>query len=175
MIRIETDRLIVRSHEASDSLDLYEYLSLPETYVFEPGSPITLEESKELALARSKGSAFVAVVLKSDNKMIGHLYFTQVEPKEFMTWKLGYIFNPKYQRKGYAIEAADSIVKWGFDNCNIHRIMARCNPKNTASWKLLERIGFEREGHFKKVAFFTKDPKGNPNWHDAYEYSKLRE
>ncbi len=53
--------------------------------------------------------------------------------------------------------------------------MARCNPKNTASWKLLERIGFKREGYFKKVAFFTKDTSGNPNWHDAYEYSKLRE
>jgi ribosomal-protein-alanine N-acetyltransferase len=175
LIKIETDRLIVRSCEASDYLDLFEYLSLPETYVYEPGKPITIEESKELASNRSKENAFLSVVLKQNSKMIGHLYFTQIEPKEFMTWELGYIFNPKYQRKGYATEAANAIVKWGLVNNNIHRIMARCNPKNIASWKLLERIGFKREGHFTKVAFFTKDSNGNPNWHDAYEYSMLKE
>ncbi len=124
--------MIVRSCEASDYQDLYEYLSLPGTYFFEPGKPITIEESKDLELSRSKGNAFLSVVLKQNHKMIGHLYFTQIEPKEFLTWELGYIFNPEYQRMGYASEAADAVVKWGFDTYKIHRIMARCNPRNTA-------------------------------------------
>ena len=50
-----------------------------------------------------------------------------------------------------------------------------CNPENTASWKLLERISMRREGHYKKLAYFKKSPNGKPLWHDAYEYAILAE
>jgi [ribosomal protein S5]-alanine N-acetyltransferase len=53
--------------------------------------------------------------------------------------------------------------------------MARCDPRNEASWKLLERIGFRREGHFRRFAFFRRDDTGKPLWHDAYEYAILDE
>lgn len=53
--------------------------------------------------------------------------------------------------------------------------MARCNPENPASWKLLERIGFQREGHFKKFDFFRKDENGHPVWHDTYEYALIED
>lgn len=175
MLLIETDRLIIRKFEASDYNDLYEYLSNPVTYVFEPGRPITLEEAKVLARQRSQGNDFLAVVLKQSNKMIGHLYLARVEPKEQLTWELGYIFNPAYQRKGYASEASAALTEYAFENFEVHRIMARCNPDNTASWKLLEKIGFKREGHFKKYAFIHKDDNGNPIWTDAYEYSKVED
>ena len=51
--------------------------------------------------------------------------------------------------------------------------MARCDQQNLASWKLLERIGFTREGNFRKAGFVHKDERGNPLWIDVYEYSKL--
>jgi RimJ/RimL family protein N-acetyltransferase len=161
--------LNVRPFQESDYQDLYEYLSLPVTYDFEPGKPISLAEAKELALHRSKGKDFLAVTLKQNGKMIGHIYFTQMEPKDHLTWEIGYIFNPKYQQKGYASEAAAALVKYGFDNYKIHRVMARCSPENPASWKLLESIGFKREGYFKKYGCIHKDGSGNPIWNDVYE------
>ena len=103
---IETNRLFIRKFEVSDYNDLYEYLSNPVIYLFEPGKPITLSEAKVLTIQRSKGNDFFAVVLKQSNKMIGHLYFKHLEPKDRLTWELGYIFNPAYQRKGYASEAS---------------------------------------------------------------------
>ena len=106
-------------------------------------------------------------------KLIGHLYFKQLEPEDRMTWELGYIFNPSYQRKGYASEAAAALVQYAFDHYHAHRVMARCNPENTASWKLLEKIGFTREGSFRKAGFVHKDEAGRPIWTDVYEYSKL--
>ncbi len=172
---IETHYLFIRRFKETDSHDLYEYLSNPETYAFEPGQPISLSEAKRLAKERSEGTDFYAVVLKESEKMIGHLYFKQIDPQVMMTWELGYIFNPSYHRKGYASEAARALIEYAFQNQTVHRIMARCDPKNPASWKLLEKIGFRREGHFKQSATFRNDEFGNPIWHDAYEYGLLKE
>ncbi|HEY3312266.1 MAG TPA: GNAT family N-acetyltransferase [Anaerolineales bacterium] len=170
---IETNRLFIRQFVLSDYNDLYEYLSDPVTYIFEPGEPISLDEAKELVSQRSMGNVFWAVVLKRDNKLIGHLYFEQLEPKERMTWELGYIFNPGYQKQGYASEASAALVDYAFAHYHAHRIMARCNPENVASWKLLEKIGFSREGYFRKHGFIRKDDSGKPIWNDVYEYSML--
>ena len=92
---------------------------------------------------------------------------------DLLTWELGYIFNPLFHRQGYASEAAAAVVAHGFRSLKAHRIVARCSPENPGSWKLLERIGFIREGHFHKSAFFRRDAKGNPIWHDAYEYAMI--
>jgi ribosomal-protein-alanine N-acetyltransferase len=166
--------LIIRTFTPEDYRDLFEYLSEPEIYAFEPGKPITVEEARKMCRERSKGDDFLAAELKQNKKMIGHVYFKQIEPREFMTWELGYIFHPKYQRKGYGMEAVKAVTKHGFTTCGIHRIMARCNPENIASWKLLEKAGFVREGFFKQYAFFHRDERGLPIWTDAYEYSLLR-
>jgi ribosomal-protein-alanine N-acetyltransferase len=170
---IETENLIIRNHIESDWKDLYDYLSLPEVYKFEPGNPVTREESRTMIAERCKGSDFLAVVRKNTGPMIGHLYFHHAEPKHFMTWELGYIFNPDYQRRGYCTEASSAIVHYAFKEWNAHKIVAFCNPENIASWKVLEKIGMEREGFFKQKAFFRRDSGGNPLWHDAYAYGIL--
>ena len=143
---IETYRLLIRKFSLSDAEDLYEYLSKPEISIFEPGAPISLEKAKEFVLQRAAGDDFWAVVLKQENKLIGHLYFKQLEPRELMTWELGYIFILKYHMKGCASEASAALSEHAFTHYHAHRIMARCDPRNTASWKLLEKIGFLREG-----------------------------
>lgn len=170
---IETERLIIRKFMPSDAVDLFEYLSLPEIYRFEPGEPISMDEAVELAAERAQTDSFLAVEVKATGKLIGHLYFEQRQPPEFRTWEIGYIFNPAYQRMGYGSEAAAALVEYAFSHLHPHRIMARCDQKNPASWKLLEKIGFTREGAFKQFAYFRMDEVGNPIWIDAFEYSKL--
>lgn len=170
---LETERLLLRKFKSGDWQDLYAYLSLPEIYRFEPGKPTSLEEAKHLAEERSRTNNFFAVVLKSSQKMIGHLYFEQVEPKEFLTWELGYIFNPAFQGQGYCTEAAKRLLEYGFKELQAHRITAFCDPANPASWKVLEKIGLEREGHFKQKAFFRRDRQGQPVWHDCLAYGIL--
>jgi ribosomal-protein-alanine N-acetyltransferase len=172
---IETKRLLIRRFSPDDFMDLYEYLSEPVVYAFEPGKPVSLDEAKVISRERSRGSDFLAVELKPNGKMIGHLYFKQAEPARLLTWELGYIFNPKFHRQGYGSEAAAALTAYGFEKFNIHRIMARCDPRNTASWKLLERVGFKREGSFRKYGFVHTNEDGSPIWTDAYEYSLLRE
>jgi RimJ/RimL family protein N-acetyltransferase len=96
-------------------------------------------------------------------------------PKRFHTWEIGYVFNPKYCGKGYATEACRRILQHAFEELNAHRIVAECNPENTASWKLLERLSMRREGYYKKPGFFKRTLYGEPIWHDAYVYAILEE
>ena len=49
-----------------------------------------------------------------------------------------------------------------------HRIYAECDPDNPSSWRLLESLGFVREGHFKQNVYFGKDADGNPIRKDTY-------
>lgn len=50
-----------------------------------------------------------------------------------------------------------------------------CDPENTASWRLMERLGMRRKGELKQNVYFFCDPEGNPIWKDTYEYGLLRE
>ena len=93
-MNVSTKRTIIRNFEPKDYNDLFEYLSLPETYLFEPGEPIDIEKAKEITMERSKGNNFFAVVYKTENKLIGHFSFFQIEPKYVNTYEIGYIFNP---------------------------------------------------------------------------------
>jgi ribosomal-protein-alanine N-acetyltransferase len=172
---INTSRLLIRQFQEQDYSSLFEYLSNPSIYRFEPGEPISLEEAKELASERSQGNDFWAVVLKGEQKMVGHLYFKQIEPIEFLTWELGYIFSPAFQKKGYATESAYGLIQYGFEHFGIHRVIAHCNPENIASWRVLEKIGMKREGYFRKNIFFHTTPDGSPLWIDTYAYAILKE
>lgn len=172
---INTSRLWIRQFEPQDYISLFEYLSDPTIYRFEPGQPISLERAKDLALERSQGHDFWSVILKSNQKMIGHLYFKQTEPRAFLTWELGYIFNPAFHHHGYATEAASQLLAYGFRHFGIHRVIAHCHPENIASWKVLENIGMKREGHFRKNVFFRTTTDGHALWVDTFEYAILRE
>ena len=170
-----TERLKIRQFNKNDYIELYEYLSDRRTYNYEPGKPISIEKSKEICIERARNKIFFAVELKSENKLIGHIYFNKVEPKKLLIYELGFIFNKKYQNKGYATEAIHYFIKNQFLKTNIHKIVAHCNPKNTKSWKLLERLQFKREGKLRKNIFFNKDKNKNPIWIDTYEYGLLKE
>lgn len=172
---ILTPRLLVRAFQPEDAEDLYEYLSNDEIYRFEPGEPVDRQQAQNLAVEMSTSPDFWAVELQTEQKVIGQIYFQQREPHHLMTWELGYIMSPRYQRQGYGSEAVLALLRSGFAAAGIHRVVAHCNPENIASWKLLEKIGFRREGLLKKEVFFRKDANGEPLWTDTFVYAMLAE
>ena len=111
----------------------------------------------------------IAVVQKSDGKMIGNLYLGK---REFESREIGYVFNRNYGGKGYAKESCNALIRKAFSE-GIHRIYAECDPENSASWRLFESLGFTREAHFRENVYFWKDEEGNPIWKDTYVYSLL--
>jgi RimJ/RimL family protein N-acetyltransferase len=169
-----TERLAVRRFLASDGPGLHAYLSRPEAVRFEPYPVLSAQECDRLAGERAVDPAFWAVCLQDSGALVGNLYLSRQQPESWRTYELGYVFNPEYWGRGFATEAARALVSECFA-AGAHRVLARCNPQNAASWRLLERLGFRREGHFLRSASFADDEAGEPIWHDAYLYACLVE
>lgn len=174
---IITGRLILRPFVPEDAQDLFAYLSREDVVRFEPYPPLTYEMAVEEAKRRAGQVSFRAVCLKTEagcrEPVIGNVYFQRLEPEESGTWELGYVFHPDFQRQGYATEACSAVIDRAFSTGSARRIIAQCNPENTRSWQLLERLGFVREGHLRQnVAFRYQD--GQPVWQDTYEYGLLK-
>jgi ribosomal-protein-alanine N-acetyltransferase len=172
---METERLTIRPFRPGDWRDLHEYLSRPEVFEFEPGEPADQAECRRLAAERSKDESWWAVCLKRSEKMIGHVYFSRVEPLELLTWELGFVFNPSYSGNGYATEACRRVLELAFAELGAHRVVAHCDPENPRSWALLERLSMRREDRLRQAAFFHRDEEGEPLWHDSFEYAILAE
>ena len=171
---LTAERLIVRPFRETDYLDLHEYLSLPEIYRFEPGAPVSLDEARKLAAERARRNDFWAVTLKDVNeKLIGHLSFMREEPKHFLTWEIGFIFNPAFQNQGYATEASRALIDYALRELNAHRITGYCSTENIASRRVLEKCGMKNEGIKRGNAYFHKDKDGRPLWFDSYQYAIL--
>lgn len=168
---IQTQRLILRTFRESDYDDLYEFLSQLEDNEFEGYPGITYENSREHLKYRVGSEEFYAVELKESGKVIGNIYCGN---RDFEAKEVGYIINKNHQRNGYAIEALKAITETAFDK-GVHRIYAECDPRNECSWRLLEKLGFEREAHFRQNVFFHRDKNGLPKWKDTYVYAKLNE
>lgn len=168
---LKTKRLLIRRFEKSDWKDLFEYLSDEEVVQFEPYPVFSREQAKEEAIRRSEKKEFYAVCLKENDKLIGNLYFLK---GNFDTWELGYVFNRKYQGKGYATESAKALMEMAFVDLDARRIIAKCNPKNTPSWRLMERLKMRREGLLLQNVYFKTNDHGEPIWLDTYEYALLK-
>lgn len=166
---METKRLILRRYTLNDLRDYYEYVSDDEVVRFEPYKPMTMDEAKKDLERRILSDEFIAVERKEDHKMIGNIYLGK---REFNTLELGFVFNRNFWKKGYAAESCRALIAKAFED-GVHRIYAECDPANTSSWKLLERLGFDREGHLKQNVYFWTDETGRPIWKDTFIYSLL--
>lgn len=170
MKKIVTDRLILRAFRESDYDDLYEFLSQLADNEFEGYPGITYENGREHLAYRVNSEEFYAIELKESKKVIGNIYYGN---RDFESKEVGYIVNKNYQRNGYASEALRAVIENAFKE-GIHRVFAECDPRNECSWKLLEKIGMDREAHFKQNVFFHRDENGNPKWKDTYVYAVLQ-
>jgi [ribosomal protein S5]-alanine N-acetyltransferase len=146
-----------------------------------PWEPLRPEAAFELPaiqerLAKSAsdfqaGTAFIFAVLEnSTGKMIGTCNFNNIVHGVFQACHLGYAIAESHQGKGYMSEAVTLGIEYMFDTAGLHRVMANYMPRNERSGKLLETLGFEREGYAKsylKIAGVWEDhiltAKINPN------------
>lgn len=168
---LETERLILRRHEEKDFADMREYLSDEKVVAFEPYLPMSDDEVRECLRERMGSDEFIAVEEKASGKMIGNLY---VGERFCDSVEIGYVLNWSFWRKGYATEACRKVMEFVFSQGK-HRLEAECDPKNEASWRLLGRLGFQREGFLQKNVYFRTDNAGNPIWKDSFLYAKRQD
>ena len=169
--KLMTQRLAIRRFTTEDWPDLYAYLSDNEVVKYEPYAPMDREQARQEASVRADNPNFYAVCLRENGTLIGNLF---LEPLEFSSWELGYVFNRQYQKQGYATESVNALLKFAFQHLKARRITAACSTKNVRSWQLLERLGMRREGLMLQNIWFKKNAKGEPEWLDSYLYAILK-
>ncbi|MBF2821239.1 GNAT family N-acetyltransferase, partial [Escherichia coli] len=101
-MKIETSRLLIRSYETTDMDDAAEFLLNEKTMAFIP-ERFSSKEEMALFLEKNKNH-FFPVVLKEEDKVIGHLSFEAFFGNH--SYEIGWVFNEDYHQKGYGKEAA---------------------------------------------------------------------
>ncbi len=172
-IQIETKRLILRDFMPGDWKAAHEWGSDPQVVRFMPWGPNSVAQTKayirlvqQLSRQRPRTKFELGVVLKSENRLIGGCGI-RIQNPVFMEGDLGYVFHRSYWGKGYATEATEAVIDFGFSQLKMHRIWATCDPPNKASARVLEKAGMKREGLLRKNVF----QKGA--WRDSYLYALL--
>ena len=171
MIRIETERLIIRNFQESDASDLFEYLSHPRVNCFLSEKLNSLEETVENIKRRSDNELELAACLKENGKVIGNLFAKKEDPD---TYGVGWQYNELIEGKGYASEAARAYLSYLFDEKKARRIYAYVEETNLRSQKLCERLGMRKEGCFKEYISFIRNQNGIPVYENTIQYAILK-
>ena len=157
---IATERLTLRAMRELDAEDMFEYAKDPEVTGF-----LLWREHKNLAYTKEY-LAYIesryalgdfydwAITLTDSGKMIGTCGFTKIDTVNDVG-EIGYVLNPAYHHIGIATEAADAVMRFGFDTLGLHRIEARFIEGNNASRAVMERLGMTFEG-FERDSVFVK-------------------
>ena len=165
----ETLRLVVRAIAIDDWRAIHRYMSDPLVSAWLPGGPMDEEQSRAFATKNATDKAeALAVLTRSSNEIIGHMVFHPWGASH--TYEIGWVFGQGHQRRGYATEAARSLLAYAFEALLCHRVIATCQPQNVASWRVMERLAMRREGYFRKCIF-----RGPGEWWDEYFYAILEE
>ncbi|EEM89602.1 MULTISPECIES: GNAT family N-acetyltransferase [Bacillus cereus group] len=165
---IKAERLLIRKFEFKDWEAVHEYTSDSDVMTYIPEGVFTEEDTRNFVNKNmGENAKNFPVILIGENILVGHIVFHKYFGEH--TYEIGWVFNPKYFNKGYASEAAQATLKYGFKEMKLHRIIATCQPENTPSYRVMEKIGMRREGYFKKCI-----PHGN-EWWDEYYYAILEE
>jgi len=147
---IQTERLVLRPYEERDFAGLHELYSNPEVVRWLYNEPNTPEESRTKLARKIAGSTLTeegglaAAVDLRDGTYVGDAVIFYSEPAEHRSLELGFSFLPAYQGRGYATEAARALVDWAF-GAGFHRVYGRLEARNTASARVLEKLGMRRE------------------------------
>lgn len=174
---LQTERLYAREFAKEDVPTVFAYAGNIENTGFLPWSPEPYEDVEKFVERRLASQIEqprrvfdAAICLKETDEMIGSMGLTLDE--KLTQAELGYLFNMKYWHKGYAREAAKGFLGFGFLGLDLHRIYARCDAENTASYKVMESIGMRREAHFIKNEF--RSVFGKASWRSTLEYAILQ-
>lgn len=152
---LTTERLLLRPFADADADSLYALQSDPVVVRYWD-SPAWTDPSRAVAFLAScrtmaeEGSGTRLVVERSgDGAFLGWTTLNGWNPV-FRSASLGYSFAERAWGHGYATEAAGALLDWAFGTLDLNRVQAETDTRNLASARVLEKLGFQREGTLRE-------------------------
>ena len=171
---IDTNHLQIRNLKDSDLTDFYFYRSNPEVTKYQGFDVYTMEQATEFIqeqLNKEFGKPGEWVQYGIENKQTGKIIgdcAIKLDQSDSRLAEVGITISHTEQQKGFGKEAFIAILNFLFDLKDFHRITETVDAENSASIRLLESVGFKREGHFIENVFF----KGK--WGSEFQYALLK-
>jgi RimJ/RimL family protein N-acetyltransferase len=170
---ISTKRILLKSLSFEDAKELFFYRALPEVYKFQCWLPKNISDAEEFIktysitykIAEGRWTQFGIYLLKG-NFLVGDCGFCLQSDKQA---EIGYTISPPFQRQGIGKEAVESLIGFLFREVSIKKIIAKTDPENKGSIKLLQCLGFWKEAHLERSV------KIRGEWKDDVVYSILKE
>ena len=175
-LTIKTERLILRPFEKPDLEQVLSYYSLPDVQRYLDWKARDKSEAKsafesmckQTRLTRPGEVLTLAIVRKSDGKVMGHVSLRYTDSTAAQG-EIRFAIGPTFRKKGYASEAVKAVVSFGFEEFRLHRICARTAGQNEASARLCEIIGMHQEALLRQ----TEIAKGE--WADTAVFAILEQ
>ena len=153
---LQTARLTLRKLTPRDAVDLYDYAHREDVtryLTWNPHPDIAYSrEYLEYLQGRYAGGMYYdwGIVYRANEKMIGTCGFTSFNCTHDKA-EIGYVLHPDYWSKGIAVEAVKTIIDFGFQKLNLHRIEANFIKENARSLRVMEKAGMTLEGYQKEA------------------------
>ncbi len=175
-MELKTERLRLRPVLKSDLEAMHDLHSIPEVDEYNTlGIPKDMDQSQSIldpllkAWEQEEIEKYTFVIELLENDAFVGMAALNLRIGKYNSGEIWYKLNPVFWHKGYATEAAKSMLDFGFKHLKLHRIEAGCAIENIGSVKVLEKIGMKREGQKRKTLPLKK------GWSDNYEYGILEE
>jgi ribosomal-protein-alanine N-acetyltransferase len=160
-MELRTKRLLLRAHCEQDIPALVRLLGAREVAAttLRIPHPYTEADARAFLEAQESPASKFGMFEISSGDLVGGIGLSVEERHRHA--ELGYWVGVPYWRKGYATEAADEMLRHGFEDLKLNRIFAGVFTGNPASEQVLRKIGFSHEGtmrqHFLKNGQFLDD------------------
>jgi RimJ/RimL family protein N-acetyltransferase len=148
---LETKRLILRRQIISDLDDLWALYCDPEITKFIPDAPRSCVEAKEELEWHMNGHpqypelGLWATVHKETGKFIGRCGLLPWTIEGQREVEVAYTIAREFWGQGLGTEAAQGILKYGFEKLNLRRLICLIDPDNIASQRVAEKMGMSLE------------------------------
>ncbi|MGZ4488212.1 MAG: GNAT family N-acetyltransferase [Nocardioides sp.] len=119
------------------------------------------------AMAEEGTGARLAVTDRDDGTFLGWISLSRWNPT-YRSAALGYCLGEAAWGHGYATEAGRVLLGWAYDTLDLNRVQAETDTRNTASARVLEKLGFVREGTLREDCVVSGDVS------DSWVYGLLR-
>ncbi len=177
---LETERLVLREITEADYEAVHGYATDPEVIRYVPWGPNSEQDTHDflartmIAAAEEPRLEYVfGVELKEEPGLLGSVGL-YVRPEDTDQAMLGYVFRREAWGRGIATEASRAIVAMAFDVLGLRRVWASCDPDNTGSRRVLEKVGMKIEGLLRGDLVIRGDVRDNlvwgilePEWRDG--------